>query len=339
MRLSALLERATGALCTGVSPTLVVDFALDEDARHWLSHHPECTVRVLPGEAWFAAVHRIADELDPRQTAELQAVQGRIRAARAKHATEFTWVRSAEHGPVTNAAPIPTAPADPVSGDLGLAMTALCTAISGGELRPGDDIPPRTISRRTGLTPSRVSETLSWFASEALLDRRNGRYRIPVPSARDVVETYTARGLLGTAIARRLADPATVLPPALDAYLERLQVCHEMNLTHDAYMIDLDFQNELARCADMPRIGSMFVQLSLQLRLFVTVIGLDYRYPTDEIVSDGRRLVLACQENNAEAAVAAWRQKTDNCARHMLRFLDAMSGRSGSSRSGLGAAG
>lgn len=327
MRLSALLERAAGALSTGVSPTLLVDTELDPGAERWLRRHPEFTVRVLSGGAWFAAVHRIADELDPRQTAELQTVQERIRAARAKNADSFSWVRSADHGPSTSAVPIPTAPTDPVSGDLGLAMVALCAAISGGELRPGDEIPPRTISRRTGLTPTRVSETLSWFASEALLDRRNGRYWIPMPSARDIIETYTARGLLGTAIARRLADPATVLPPALDAYLDRLGVCHEMHLTHDAYMIDLDFQNELARCANMPRIGSMFVQLSLQLRLFVTVIGLDYQYPTDEIVTDGRRLVRACQENDAEAAVAAWRQKTDNCVRHMLRFLDAMASR------------
>lgn len=327
MRLTALLERAAEALSTGVSPTLLVDTELDSSASRWLSRHPEITVRALPGESWFSAVQRAAGELDPRQTAELQQLQDRIRTARAQRTTTFSWVRSSEQAPAVRDAPIPAAPADPVSGDLGLAMVALCAAISAGELRPGDEIPPRVIARRTGLTPGRATETLSWFAAEALLDRRGGRYWIPVPSARDIIETYTARGLLGTAIARRLADPATVLTPTLVAYLDRLRVCHELNMTHDAYMIDLDFQNELAHCAHMPRIGSMFVQLSLQLRLFVTIIGLDYRYPTEEIVTDARRLVLTCQDNDAEAAVAAWRQKTDNSARHMLRFLDQMGGR------------
>ena len=41
----------------------------------------------------------------------------------------------------------------------------------------------------------------------------------------------------------------------------------------------------------MPRIGSMFVRLTLQLRLFLAIFGLSYRYPTDEIVADDRRIL------------------------------------------------
>ena len=41
----------------------------------------------------------------------------------------------------------------------------------------------------------------------------------------------------------------------------------------------------------MPRIGSMFVRLTLQLRLFLAIFGLSYRYPTDEIVADDDRIL------------------------------------------------
>lgn len=37
-------------------------------------------------------------------------------------------------------------------------------------------------------------------------------------------------------------------------------------------------QDELARAAQMPRIEAMFVRLTLQLRLFVTLMGLSYEY-------------------------------------------------------------
>ena len=77
----------------------------------------------------------------------------------------------------------------------------------------------------------------------------------------------------------------------------------------------------------MPRIGWMFIQLSLQLSLFTTIIGLDYQYPTDEIVTDDRRVLDTIAGGDPEAAVNAWREKTDNCARYMLRALRAMSAR------------
>jgi DNA-binding GntR family transcriptional regulator len=71
----------------------------------------------------------------------------------------------------------------------------------------------------------------------------------------------------------------------------------------------------------MPRIGSMFSRLTLQLRLFVTIFGLDYRYPTDEIVADDQRILVEIRRHDPDGAVSAWRCKIDNCARFMLTHL------------------
>jgi DNA-binding GntR family transcriptional regulator len=62
----------------------------------------------------------------------------------------------------------------------------------------------------------------------------------------------------------------------------------------------------------------MFVRLTLQLRLFLAIFGLSYRYPTDEIVADDRRILAEIRRRDPEAAVEAWRNKIDNCARYML---------------------
>ena len=65
----------------------------------------------------------------------------------------------------------------------------------------------------------------------------------------------------------------------------------------------------------------MFIRLTLQLRLFVTIFGLNYRYPTDEIVADDQQFLLEIRRHDPDAAVSAWRSKIDNCARFMLTHL------------------
>jgi DNA-binding GntR family transcriptional regulator len=65
----------------------------------------------------------------------------------------------------------------------------------------------------------------------------------------------------------------------------------------------------------------MFVRLTLQVRLFVTMLGLNYQYPKGDIVDDGRRLLAALHAHDVDAAVAAWRTKIDNAAHYMLQQL------------------
>ena len=138
----------------------------------------------------------------------------------------------------------------------------------------------------------------------------------------DLQRTYTARGLLGTAIVRRLASRAHPLPEAVDDVFNELIRCVRQDQLAATDSLDLDVQDELARAAEMPRIEAMFVRLTLQLRLFVPLMGLHYKYPVDGILSDDTRILDAIRAHDPDAAVAAWRSKTDNCARYMMQHLD-----------------
>ncbi len=316
----AVLRRAAERLPLTPAVTLTIDAELDAAARRWLSRHPEIKAHAVTGDGWFGMLHHVADEVDPRQLAELREVQRLIRLARKDAAQEFTWCRAAPTSSSTVLA-ISDADTEPLAGNLTHVVRGICTAIAEGELQAGDAISARCIARRSGVSPGRVTDVLAQLAEEALIDRHAGRYLLPVPSPRDVIETYTARGLLGTAIARRLASARIELPTVVDEQFAGLIRCDELGHIYEASTIDLDLQDELAAAANMPRIGSMFIRLTLQLRLFVAIFGLNYRYPTDEIVADDQKILVEIRRHDSDGAVCAWRSKIDNCARFMLTHI------------------
>ena len=316
----AVLRRAAKRLPLNSAVTLVIDAELDAAARQWLSRHPGITAHAVTGNRWLCMLHCVADAVDPRQLVELREVQHLIRRARSNAAEEFTWCRAASASS-SSAQAASDAETEPLVGNLTQVVRGICTAIAEGELQAGDSISARRIARRSGVSPGRVADALAQLAEEFLIDKHAGRYLLPVPTPRDVVETYTARGLLGTAIVRRLASDHIDLPTVVDEHFAGLIRCDELGRIYEAGAIDLDIQDELAAVSNMPRIGSMFIRLTLQLRLFVTIFGLSYRYPTDEIVTDDQRILDEIRRHDPDGAVSAWRSKIDNCARFMLTHL------------------
>ena len=298
----AVLRRAAERLPLTPAVTLIIDAELDAAARQWLSRHPEITAHAVTGDRWLGMLHRVADTVDPRQLAELREVQRLIRLARRDAAEKFSWCRAT---PTSSSAArtVSDAETEPPAGNLTQVVRGICTAIADGELQAGDAISARRIARRSGVSPGRVSDALAQLADEALIDRHAGRYLLPVPTPRDVIETYTARGLLGTAIARRLASARIDLPTVVDEHFAGIVLCDKLGRTYEAGTIDLDLQDELAAAATMPRIGSMFIRLTLQLRLFVAIFGLNYRYPTDEIVADDQRILVEIRRHDPDGAV------------------------------------
>jgi DNA-binding GntR family transcriptional regulator len=316
----AVLRRAAERLPLTPAVTLIIDVELGAAARQWLSRHPEIKAYAVTADGWLGMLHRVADAVDPRQLAELREVQRQIRIARADAAEKFSWCRATPSWP-SAARAVPDADTEPPAGNLTQVVGGICAAIADGELHAGDAISARRLARRSGLPPGRVSDTLAQLADEGLIDKDAGRYLLPVPSPRDVIETYTGRGLLGTAIARRLASARIDLPAIIDEHFAGIVRCDQLGRTYECGQIDLDLQDELAVAANMPRIGSMFIRLTLQLRLFVAIFGLNYRYPTDEIVADDQWILVEIRRRDPAGAVSAWRSKIDNCARFMLTHL------------------
>ena len=100
----------------------------------------------------------------------------------------------------------------------------------------------------------------------------------------DILETYTARGLLGTVIVRRLASRAQPLPEAVpDVFAALIRCalirCADRGQVSESGSLDLDVQDELAPAAEMLRVETMFVCLTLQLGLFVTLMGYELPVP------------------------------------------------------------
>jgi DNA-binding GntR family transcriptional regulator len=316
----AVLRRAAERLPLTPAVTLIIDAELDAAARRWLSRHPEIKAHGVTRDGWLGMLHLVADTVDPQQLAELREVQRLIRLARADAADKFSWCRASPSWPSAARAG-PDAETEPPAGNLTQVVRGICAAIADGELHAGDAISARRIARLSGVSPGRVADTLAQLADEALIDRGAGRYVLPVPSPRDVIETYTARGLLGTAISRRLACARIDLPAIIDEHFAGIVRCDKLGRIYECGQIDLDLQDELAAAANMPRIGSMFIRLTLQLRLFVEIFGLNYRYPTDEIVADDQLILVEIRRHDPDGAVSAWRSKIDNCARFMLTHL------------------
>ena len=319
-----LLRRATGDIPAHRSVTIVLDFAPDNRAKYWLRRNPRIDVVVVPRERWLGQLHALTEGIDARQLPELVDLQRRIRAWARRTKRVFEWSRIARtfDADVDANIPMGVVRGERRPSDSTLVIRGLYHAIADGTLHAGRKISERALAARVELSSGAVSDVLRQLAQDGLVNQDpTGRFFVPAPTERDVLETYTARGLLGTAIVRRLASRAQPLPEAVDDVFKELVWCASRNLAATD-SLDLDVQDELARAAEMPRIEAMFVRLTLQLRLFVPLMGLNYQYPVDGILSDDSRILDAIRARDPDAAVAAWRSKIDNCARYMMLHLD-----------------
>jgi DNA-binding GntR family transcriptional regulator len=320
-----LLRRATRDIPANRSVTVTLDFEPDNRATSWLRRNPHIDVVVVPRERWLGQLHALTEGVDARQLPELVGLQRRIRDWYLGPERVFEWSRVERifDSDANSVIPGGGVRAERRPSESMLVIRGLCDAIADGSLHGGRRIGERTLAARVQLSSGTVSDALRQLAEDGLVDQGDaGRFFVPAPTERDVLETYTARGLLGTAIVRRLASRAHPLPDAVDDVFNELIRCADQGQITETGSLDLDVQDELARAAAMPRIEAMFVRLTLQLRLFVTLMGLNYQYPIDGILSDDTRILDAIRARDPDAAVAAWRSKTDNCARYMMLHLD-----------------
>ena len=71
----------------------------------------------------------------------------------------------------------------------------------------------------------------------------------------------------------------------------------------------------------MPRIEKIFVRLSLQLRMFVSILGLDYAYSVDDIVADDTAILDALRNQEPELVTSLWSRKIDNAVFNMVELF------------------
>ena len=183
--------------------------------------------------------------------------------------------------------------------------------------QPGDRINPRLLSRRMQVPRSSVDAALRRMVDDKLLDGSRGGTRIPLITTLDVLDLYAGRMAVGEVLLRSLAlRPKRYFVPVQLA-LRQVEASAATKSGIDVEDADLHFQQELARASGLRQSARAFEALTLRLRLFISVLQLDYSPASSRILIDDRAIFTALSHGDAETAVGAWRGKVDNAVRHM----------------------
>jgi len=199
---------------------------------------------------------------------------------------------------------------------------ALRAEIAGGRFRAGERITEAPLAARLGVSRGPIRDALRVLAEDGLLELLPNRgAMIPRPRMADIMETYATRAVLGSLLVRRVAalDPEVLGP--VGAALADVRAAarrDDIRATADA---DLRFQDAIARVADLPRASRFFTRLTMQLRMFVAVLRLDYTPSRDFMVDQDTAIFDALCEQSESRAAARWRTKVDHAVRTMIDQL------------------
>ncbi|WP_166970059.1 FCD domain-containing protein [Brevibacterium atlanticum] len=198
---------------------------------------------------------------------------------------------------------------------------ALREEIIDSAYEPGDRINPRLLSRRMRVPRASVDAALRRMVDDKLLDGSRGGARIPLITTGDVLDLYAARMAIGEVVLRSLSlRPQRYLVPVQLA-LRQVEASAPTRSGIDVEDADLHYQQELARASGLRESARVFEAVTLRLRLFISVLQLDYSPASDRIVSDDRAMFAALSRGDAKTAIEVWRGKVDNAVRHMAGLL------------------
>ena len=302
--------------------TALVDRPIPPRVDRWLVGHPRFSVYEVDPDSWLAQLNSITAVLDPRQSPGLLDLEHRVRRWAEQPSTPFSWVRASPTRASRRPATEDHRSRSPSPILASAVVEALRESLATGAFRPGQRIAEQPLATRLGVSRGPIRDALKILAEDGLieLEPHRGAY-VPLPTRRDVYDTYTARGPLGALLLRRIAtNGSSRLAAAKDALDDLVQHAEMRDVpgTGDA---DIRWQDTLAAAADMPRIEKMFVRLSLQLRMFVSILGLEYAYSVDEIVADNTAILLALEAQDPEEVTRLWRRKIDNAVTYMVGQL------------------
>jgi DNA-binding GntR family transcriptional regulator len=183
--------------------------------------------------------------------------------------------------------------------------------------RPGDRLSPAGLAARMGLTMPTVRAAMRRMVDDGLLAYAEGHFAVPAVTGQDVIDLYASRLHVGSVLLRGCAAQPRhrLLAPRLA--LRSLEAAAAEGTSADVDQADLHFQQELADASGLTQSARTFHALTLRVRMFISVLQLDYSPAVERILADDRRILAALLEGAPEDAVARWRAKLDNAVRHM----------------------
>lgn len=272
---------------------------------------------------WTPSADPFTRVATPRPAYELPDIWGRdndsdagdVRAPGHPHTPVAPHLHETPRNAYGDAPPGAPVTTDPVVG-------LLREAVLVGGHRPGDRVREAPLALRLGLSRRIVRAGLRALAEEGMLELLpGGATAVPDITAKDVLDLYALRASLGALLIRRVAmlGPEQLAPAA--AALAEVRAAARNHDHARIREVDLRFQDALARTADLPQAAGTFEHLTARLRMFVTVLDMDYSQACDTITNEDAAVFDALRDADGNEAARLWRVKIERCVRYMIAQL------------------
>lgn len=201
------------------------------------------------------------------------------------------------------------------------ATSEIREAIVAGRIQPGARLVEQDLARELGLSRGPVRDALHQLSREGLVVMRPNRGAIVrTVDPADVIEVYALRAALGSLALRNLLAGGRVT----DAFVRGLEGAAERARAakSQAELVDEDlaFQSLIAEGSGLPRVALHFAELTAEIRLFITVLGIEYG-GVAEILAEHERLIAAIRAGELERADTLWHARFARAEREFLELI------------------
>lgn len=301
----------------------------DPRVAQWLNGRSRLDIHPFTGDAdWASTLETLTAGTATATPHLLSELRSRLREWLTRPSKPVLWIpgrRQHVHNtfdsPGESYSPPATAEAG-VSPAVDRVAQALREQIAGGHFPPGERIRETQLAAQLGLSRGPVRDALRVLAEDGLVEiMPNRRTTIPMVTADRVLEVYAVRGALGAMLLRRLAtlEPQSLRPVGVAlAELRRVIRSHDPVRTGDA---DLAFQDAIAAAARLRHTSVFFQRLTMQLRMFTSILKLDYADMPVRIERTNAAIFKALHEGHSNDAVQFWQEKMNMAVRYMIMQL------------------
>src|SRR5688500_1743563 len=188
---------------------------------------------------------------------------------------------------------------------------ALRDRLLDGLLPPGHMLRDTVLADEFGVARPTIRAAVQVLVNDGFVHRDRGRSaRVPVFSAADIADLYTARAAVEVAAVDLIERNAVPTPQSLTKALDRLQALGAHAAWRHVVDADVEFHASLVGAAASPRLSRLFNGLANETRLVIALQRELYE-SVDELVNEHRRILNALR-----------RRRFDTCRRLLREHFD-----------------
>ncbi|WP_460963459.1 IS630 family transposase [Parasphingorhabdus pacifica] len=196
-------------------------------------------------------------------------------------------------------------------------------ALATGQFHHGQRVKEAPLAARLGVSRGPVREALRVLTEEGMLERLPNRGAVvPRVNTTTILDLYAARAMLGTLLMRRVAMLRRSELKSVDAALDDVSAVARRSEHARIAGADLRFQDAIAQAANLPQTSLMFQRLTMRLRMFISILHLDYgTAAVDLIARENAGIFEAIRNGDGDDAARRWRVKVERSVRYMAAQL------------------